>query len=379
MKGISDLTVEQQLLRDSARLIARDKVAPRAREVDASGEFPSDIARVFSSAGFLSFVLPEKFGGADGDNVSICLCVEELARVCGSSALMVVGQAVGLYPVVLGGSDEVKSLCFRRVSEEGALAAFCLTEPEAGSDAASISTAARADGDHYILNGTKCFVTNGGVAGFYSVMAKTDPSAGSRGMSTFLVERDTPGVSVGKAEDKLGMRGSSTTELILEDARVPRGNLLGGEGQGFSIAMKTLDMSRPVVGALALGIAEGAFEVARDYAKERVQFGRPIIQHEAVGFMLADMATLIEASRGLVYRAADMFDSGDPGLSVIASMAKSFSSDAAMKVTGDAIQVLGGYGYTNEYPLGRMLRDAKVTQIFEGTNQIQRLVIARHL
>lgn len=379
MKGISELTTEQQLLQDNARLIARDKVAPRAREVDASGEFPRDIAQVFSSAGFLSLVLPEKFGGADGDNVSICLCVEELARACGSSALMVVAQAVALYPVVLGGSDEVKSRCFRRVSEDGELAAFCLTEPEAGSDAASISTTARADGDHYILDGTKCFVTNGGVAGLYSVMAKTDPSAGNRGISAFLVERETTGLSVGKAEDKLGMRGSSTTELILEEARVPRGNLLGGEGQGFEIAMKTLDMSRPVVGALALGIAEGAFEVARDYAKERVQFGRPIIQHEAVGFMLADMATLVEASRGLVYRAAEMFDRGDPDLSVVASMAKFFSSDAAMKVTGDAIQVLGGYGYTNEYPLGRMLRDAKVTQIFEGTNQIQRLVVARHL
>lgn len=374
-----DLTEEQRLLRDTARQIARDKVAPRAVEIDAAGEFPHDTARVFSEAGFLSLVLPEEFGGADGNNVSTCLCTEEVAKECGSSALMIVVQAVGLFPVVLGGGEDLRARCFRRVSEEGALAAFCLTEPGAGSDAASITTTAVSDGESYVINGTKCFITNGAVAGYYSVVAKTDPSAGHKGISAFLVERGTPGLSVGRAEDKLGMRGSSTTEIILEDVRVPRENLLGGEGDGFTIAMKTLDMSRPVVGALALGIAEGAFGVARDYAKQRVQFGKPIIRHEAVGFMLADMATLIEASRGLVYRAADMFDRGDPELPVIASMAKTFASDAAMKVTEDAIQVLGGYGYTNEYPLGRMLRDAKVTQIFEGTNQIQRLVIARHL
>lgn len=373
------LTPEKQLLRDTVRRIAAERVAPRAREVDRAGEFPLDLAGLFSEAGLLSLMLPERYGGSDGDNTALCLVVEELAKSCGSSALMVLAHAVGLYPLILGGSAELKSDYYSRVSERGALAAFCLTEPGAGSDAASITTTARLEGDRYVLDGTKCFVTNGGVADFYSVLARTDPSAGHRGISAFLADEGTPGLAVGRSEDKLGMRGSSTTEIILDGAEIPRGNLLGEEGGGFSIAMKTLDMSRAAVGALALGIAEGAFEVARDYARGREQFGKPIIEHEAVGFMLADMATLIEASRGLVHRAASAFDERDPGLTVISSMAKYFSSDAAMRVTEDAIQVLGGYGYTNEYPLARMLRDAKVTQIFEGTNQIQRLVISRRL
>lgn len=373
------ITTEQELFRDNVRQIAREKVAPRAGETDASGEFPQDLRELFSNAGLLSLMLPERYGGADRNNTTLCLVVEELAKVCGSSALMVLAHAVGLYPLVLGGGDDIKHRCFSRIRDEGSLCAFCLTEPEAGSDAASISTTARLEGDSYVLDGTKCFVTNGGVADFYSVLAKTDPAAGNEGISAFWLERDTTGFSVGKSEDKLGMRGSSTTEIILDGARVPRANLLGSEGGGFSIAMQTLDMSRSAVGALALGIAQGAFDVARDYAKQRVQFGKPIIQHQAVGFMLADMATLIEASRGLVYRAASAFDRSLPELSVVSSMAKYFSSDSAMKVTEDAIQILGGYGYTNEYPLGRMLRDAKVTQIFEGTNQIQRLVVARRL
>jgi cyclohexane-1-carbonyl-CoA dehydrogenase len=373
------LNPEQELLRDNIRQIARERVGPRAREIDASGEFPQDLREIFSRAGLFSLMLPERYGGADGCNTTVCLAVEELANVCGSSALMVLAHAVGLYPLILGGSDDLKHHCFSLIEEKGALAAFCLTEPGAGSDAASISTTARPEGQYYVLDGTKCFVTNGGIASFYSVLAKTDPAAGRNGISAFWVEKDTPGLSVGKVEDKLGMRGSSTTEIVLDGARVPRENLLGGEGEGFSIAMQALDMSRSAVGALALGIAQGAFEVAREYAKQRVQFGKPIIRHEAVGFMLADMATLIEASRGLVYRASSVFDRGEPGLTVLSSMAKYFSSDAAMKVTEDAIQVLGGYGYTNEYPLGRMLRDAKVTQIFEGTNQIQRMVISRRL
>lgn len=373
------LNPEQELLRDNIRQIAKERVAPRAKEIDSSGEFPQDLREIFSRAGLFSLMLPEQYGGADGSNITLCLAVEELAKACGSSALIVLAHAVGLYPLILGGNDDLKHQCFSRIEKEGALAAFCLTEPGAGSDAASISSTARPEGGDYVLDGTKCFVTNGGVAGFYSVLAKTDPAAGYNGISAFWVERDTPGLSVGKVEDKLGMRGSSTTEIILDGVRVPRENLIGGEGEGFSIAMQALDMSRSAVGALALGIAQGAFEIANEYAKQRVQFGKPIIRHEAVGFMLVDMATLIEASRGLVYRASSVFDRKDPELTVLSSMAKYFSSDAAMKVTEDAIQVLGGYGYTNEYPLGRMLRDAKVTQIFEGTNQIQRMVISRRL
>lgn len=379
MTSSLDLAPEQQLLRETVRQVAMERVAPRAREIDEAGEFPYDVAQLLFETGLLSLMLPETNGGADGSNESLCICAEELARVCGSSALLVVSQAVGLYPLVLGGSSELKSCYFSKVADENAIAAFCLTEPQAGSDAASVSTSASLEGDHYVLEGTKCFVTNGSVADFFSVLARTGPEAGHHGISAFLVDGKTEGLSVGKVEDKLGMRGSMTAEIILDGARVPKGNLLGKEGQGFSIAMETLDMSRPAVGALALGIAQGAFDVALDYAKQRAQFGKPIIQHQAVGFMLADMATLIEASRGLVYRAANMFDRGDPDLTRISSMAKYFSSDAAMKVTEDAIQVLGGYGYTNEYPLGRMLRDAKVTQIFEGTNQIQRLVVSRRL
>jgi cyclohexane-1-carbonyl-CoA dehydrogenase len=327
----------------------------------------------------LTLALPPEFGGLEKyAGTALCIAVEELARVCAASALLVIIQAVGSYPIVHGVSGQIRQKVLARIAKERQLVAYLVTEPSGGSDVAGLKTTAVKDGNEYVLNGTKCFATNGGVASLYSVLARTSKEGGHKGLSFFIVERATPGVKVGRLENKLGQRGSNTTEVFLDDVRVPAVNLLGEEGKGFLLAMKDFDMSRPAVGAQALGIAEGAFGAMLKYSTERRTFGKFLAQHQMIQAIIADSATLIEASRGLVYRAAALYDDNKPNTK-IASMAKCFTSDSAMKITTDAVQVLGGYGYTKDFSVERMFRDAKLTQIFEGANQIQRLIIAREI
>ena len=370
---------EREMIRATAQKIAAKHIASRADEIDAVKEFPWDIAELLGKQGFLAILLPEAYGGMDGDITSFCLAVEEIAKVCGSSSLLVLVQGVGTMPIMVGGNDAQKSQYFDRIASGNQLVAFTLTEPEAGSDAASLKTRAVRQGDHFVLNGRKCFITNGGVAHMYSVFAVTDPDKGTQGISAFVVEKETDGLSSGKPEDKMGMRGSNTTDVVFEECVVPKENLLGAEGQGWEIAMKTLNMSRPAVGAQAVGIAQGALDIAVNYANERYQFGAPLSKFQGIRFMLADMATQVEAARSLVYRTATVIDSGEGESDALSAMAKYFASDVAMKVTTDAVQILGGYGYMKDYKVERMMRDAKITQIYEGSNQIQRLVVAHHL
>ncbi len=370
-----ELKDEQKILLTTVKRAVQEKVSPIAAETDKKGEFNRDIALLFWDLGLLQVMLPEEYGGwPESPCHTLCLCVEEIAKVCASSALLPAIQAVGSYPLIYAGNEKQKKKYFPMISEKRNLIGYLVTEPGAGSDVASIAAKAEKKGRIYLLNGNKIFATNGGVAGLYSVLAKT----GEEELSFFMVERKQQGVVVGKSEDKCGFRGSNTAEVILEDVQVPEENLIGKPGEGFSIAMGDFDMSRPMVAALALGLAEGALDYAIGYARERQTFGRPLIEHQAIGFMLADSCTQIEAGRGLMERAALAFDAGQQNTK-IASMAKCFCSDAAMKITTDMVQVLGGYGYMKEYPLERMFRDAKLTQIFEGANEIQRMVIAREI
>jgi cyclohexane-1-carbonyl-CoA dehydrogenase len=374
-----DEVEELRILRETVRRAAGEKIAPLAASIDADGVFSRDVEALCWDLGLLTLTLPVEFGGMErNQGTAFCAAVEEIARCCASSALLLIIQAVGSFPIVHGASEEVRHTVLTRIAEERALVGYLVTEPSSGSDVASLRTSATRDGNEYVIAGTKCFATNGGVASLYSVLARTSRGGGHDGLSFFLVERESAGLSVGRTENKLGQRGSNTTEVILDDVRVPSQNLLGEEGKGFLLAMKDFDMSRPAVAAQALGIAEGAFETMVRYAKERRTFGKAIAEHQLVQAILADSATLIEASRGLVYRAARLYDEGRQNTK-LASMAKCFASDAAMKVTTDAVQVLGGYGYMKDFPVERMFRDAKLTQIFEGTNQIQRLVIAREI
>jgi cyclohexane-1-carbonyl-CoA dehydrogenase len=372
-------TEELRSLRDVVRRAARARIAPRARAIDEAGMMDPEVVALCWDLGLMTLTYPAEHGGAERDaGTALCIAVEEFARYCASSALLLVIQAVGSFPIVHGARPEVLRRVLPRMVENRELAAYLVTEPSAGSDVAALQTTATRHGDEYVLNGTKCFATNGAVASVYSVLARTAPAAGRDGLSFFLVERDTPGLSVGKIEQKLGQRGSNTAEIILEDVRVPAEHLLGVEGQGFLLAMKDFDMSRPAIGAQALGIAEGALGEMVRYARERTTFGKPLCEHQMIQQILADSATLVEASRGLVYRAAALYDEGRRNTK-LASMAKIFASDAAMRITTDAIQVFGGYGYLQDFPVERMFRDAKLTQIFEGANQIQRLVVAREL
>jgi len=380
------LTQEQELLRDTVRELTRDKVWPRAAEIDRTAEFPWDIAHQFRDMGLLGLAVPEEYGGAGMGVLACCLAIEEVAKACASSALIIADQELGLLPILVGASEEQKKRWLPRFASGQELIAFALTEPSAGSDAAALKTTAVRDGDHYILNGRKVFITNGSVAGGFSLFATVDPSAGAKGICAFFVEAGTPGLTIGRHEEKMGIRGSPTVELILEDCRVPAANLMGREGDGFKIALMTLDQSRPAVGAQALGIAAGALDYAVKYAKERQQFGKPIAEFQGLQFMFADMAAKVEASRLLVYKAAALIDGQGKvrgrlptEVNKISAMAKMMASDTAMSVTTDAVQILGGYGFTKDYPVERMMRDAKITQIYEGTNQIQRLVIARAL
>lgn len=379
------LTGEQELVRANVRKIAEERIVPRAGEIDKTGEYPWDLLELFKQQDLLGLSVPEEYGGSGADMLTYCLVVEEVARACASTSLIIAAQELGLMPILLGGSKEQKRKYLPRIAKGEYICAFGLTEPNAGSDAGGIRTRARREGDEYLLNGNKCFITNGGIADVYIIFAKTDPDAGLKGISAFIVEKDTPGFSVGKQEDKMGIKGSATAELILEDVRVPAANLLKREGAGFGIAMQTLDMTRPGIGAQALGIAQGALDCAVAYARERKQFGQTIGSFQGIQFMLADMSTRVEAARQLLYKSASLIgNSKELGVAPsevtrFSAMAKLFASDTAMQVTTDAVQILGGYGYMKEYPVERMMRDAKITQIYEGTNQIQRLVIGKCL
>lgn len=369
------LTEEQRILLDNVRKAAKQKIAPAAAELDRRGEFSWETASLFWDMGLLQIMLPEEYGGWPFHPChTLCLCIEEIAKVCASSALMLIIQAVGSFPLIHSGNDFQKKKYFPMISAQRKLMGYLVTEPGAGSDVAAITTKAQKRGHSYVLTGQKLFATNGGVAGLYSALART----GEKDLSFFIVERPWKGVVIGKREDKCGFRGSDTSEVLLEDVDVPEENLVGEEGRGFLIAMADFDMSRPSVAALALGIAEGALDCATEYAGHRHTFGKPLIGHQPIQFMLADALTLIEAGRGLMEKAAVNFDAGQRN-TTLASMAKCFCSDAAMKITTDMVQVLGGYGYIKDFPMERMFRDAKLTQIFEGANQIQRMIIGREI
>ncbi|MCR4402776.1 MAG: acyl-CoA dehydrogenase family protein [Firmicutes bacterium] len=369
------LTEEQQMVRDLARRIAEEKVAPRAAQFDEAEEFPWELIRVLADSGLFGVWVPEEYGGLGGGVFEQCLVVEELSRACGAVAVSYAASALGGFPILLFGTDEQKRKYMPDIASGARLAAFALTEPGAGSDASSVRTTATRDGDFYILNGTKQWITSGGEAEIYTVIATVDPSKGARGMTAFIVEKGTPGFEFGKKEKKMGIRASATRELIFSDCRVPAENILDREGKGFIVAMRTFDRTRPGVAAQAVGIAQGALDRAARYATERVQFGRRIAEFQAIEHMLADMATQVEAARALVYATARMIDAGERDFSKEASMAKVFASDVAMRVTTDAVQIFGGYGYMRDYPVEKMMRDAKITQIYEGTNQIQRSII----
>jgi cyclohexane-1-carbonyl-CoA dehydrogenase len=379
MKLTHEITEELTILRETVHRASRDKIAPLAASIDETGEFNRDVEALCWDLGVLTLSLPPEFGGLEKNAATaLCIAVEEIARFCASSALLLIIQAVGSFPIVHGLSPEIRDKVLSRIYNNRELVAYLVTEPACGSDVAAIKTTATKDGNEYVLNGTKCFATNGGVASLYSVLARTSREEGADGLSFFLVERERPGLTIGRKENKLGQRGSNTTEVLLDDVRVPAVNLLGEEGGGFRLAMRDFDMSRPAIAAQALGIAEGAFEAMVKYSTERQTFGKFIAEHQMIQAMIADAGMLIEACRGLIYRAAALFDEGKRNTK-LASMAKCLASDSAMKITTDAVQVLGGYGYMKDFQVERMFRDAKLTQIFEGTNQIQRIVIAREI
>jgi len=373
------LTEEQQMIKDLCRQISVEKIVPVAAEYDEKAEFPWDIVKVFAESDICGVYIDEEFGGMGGGVLEMAIAAEELSWGCGGISLAFAATGLGTFPILLYGNQEQKAKYLPQIASGKKLAAFCITEAEAGSDAGGIRTTAEKDGDHYILNGTKQWITNGGEAEIYTVIAMTNRSKGPRGASAFIVDKDTPGVSFGKKENKLGIRASATREVIFTDCRVPKENLLGREGLGFIVAMKTFDHSRPGVAAQALGIAQRALDEAVKYSHERKQFGTSISSFQGIQFMLADMAIAVEASRALIYSAARMIDSGAKGVAKISAICKTFASDTAMKVTTDAVQIFGGYGYMKEYPVEKLMRDAKITQIYEGTNQIQRGVIASAL
>ncbi|MCD6408444.1 acyl-CoA dehydrogenase family protein [bacterium] len=373
------LTEEQKMIKEIARKIAEEKILPKRAEYDENETFPWDIVEVMAQSDLFGVFIPEEYGGMGFGVFELCLAVEELSRVCGGIALSYAGTALGTFPIIMFGNEEQKKKYLPPIARGEKLAAFAVTEPEAGSDITTLNTTAKKEGDYYILNGTKQWITNGGEADIYVVIAQTDKSKGARGSTAFILEKGMEGFEFGKKEKKLGIRASATRELIFNNCKVPKENVLGREGMGFLITIKNFDTSRPGVAAQALGIAQGAYEAALEYAHQRKQFGQPISSFQAIQHMLADMATLIEAARALVYQTAKMIDSGAKNYSKESAMCKLFASDVAMKVTTDAIQIFGGYGYMKDYPVEKMFRDAKITQIYEGTNQIQRNVIALEL
>ncbi len=377
------LTEEQQMIKETANEIAVKKIKPVAIEYDEKNEFPWDIQKEIADAGLCGVYIGEEYGGMvpKGENgiMNLVIAVEELSKECGGISLCLAATALGTIPIILFGSEEQKQKYLPSIASGETVAAFAITEAGAGSDAGSIQTTATKDGDSYILNGTKQWITNGEVAGTYVIIAMTDKSRGARGATAFIVEKGTPGFTFGKKEDKMGIRASSTYELVFEDCKVPAANILGKVGMGFMVAMKTFDMSRPGVAAQALGIAAGALNDAVDYARQREQFGHHIIANQGLRFLLADMSMKVETSRAIVYAVARSIDSGDLKCAKESAIAKCYASDMAMEVTTDAVQVFGGYGYMKEYPMEKRMRDAKITQIYEGTNQIQRDVIGHQL
>ncbi|ACY98146.1 MULTISPECIES: acyl-CoA dehydrogenase [Thermomonospora] len=375
---------EHELLRRTVRELAETKIAPYAAQVDESGAFPQEALDALVAAELHAVHIPEAYGGAGADALATVIVIEEVARVCASSSLIPAVNKLGTMPLLLAGSEELKRRYLAPVARGEAMFSYALSEPEAGSDAASMKTRAVRDGDAWVLNGVKMWITNAGVSQYYTVMAVTDPGKGARGISAFVVDKDDEGVSFGPPERKLGIKGSPTRQVILEDVRVPAERMIGAEGTGFKTALATLDHTRITIAAQALGIAQGALDYALGYVKERRQFGRPVADFQGVQFMLADMAMQIEAARQLTYHAAVkservMRGESVPDLTFVSSACKCLASDVAMKVTTDAVQLLGGYGYTRDFPVERMMRDAKITQIYEGTNQIQRMVMARQL
>jgi alkylation response protein AidB-like acyl-CoA dehydrogenase len=374
------LTEEQREFRQVVRQFAESKLAPRAAHTDETGEYDWEAFKALVTLELPALGMPAAYGGAGADMVTQAIVAEELARVDTSASLMFLISKLGMLPVMNFGSEEMKHKYIPRIASGASQASYALSEADAGSDVAAMTTRAVRDGDDYVITGSKMWITNAGISDLYTVFAKSSPAAGHRGISAFLVEGEW-GVQVTKLEEKLGIHGSPTGQLLLDEVRVPAANLVGKEGQGFYIAMHTLDRSRPTIGAQAVGIAQGALDYAVGYLKERRTFGRPLAEQQGLQFMVADMAMRVEAARGLVYRACAIVDEGDPDgdLSKIGAMAKAFASDVAMDVTVDAVQLLGGYGYTREFPVERMMRDAKITQIYEGTNQIQRIVIAKRL
>ena len=367
------LTDEQREIRDVIRELARERIAPRAAEIDKSAEFPWDVVELFREHAIFGVMYDEEYGGLGASALMTLVAIEEVSKVCATSGLIVAVQELGSLGVKLAGTDEQKDRYLPRLASGEWLTAYALTEPGSGSDSAAMRSEARRDGDEYVITGGKRFITNAGVADLYTVFAKTDAEAGHSGISAFVVEASAPGFEVGRIEPKMGIKGSTTGEIFFNDCRVPVDNLLGEEGDGFKIAMRILDRSRPGIGAQGLGLAQGATDYALEYARSRETFGRPIAQHQLIGALLADMETKCEAARGLLYKCGLMIDDEAPEDEVtkISAMAKLYCTDVAMDVTTDAVQVLGGYGYMKEYPVERMMRDAKITQIYEGTNQIQ--------
>jgi alkylation response protein AidB-like acyl-CoA dehydrogenase len=378
------LSEEHEALRETARSVAETKIAPFAAEVDAAARFPREALDALTGAGLHATHIPEEYGGEGADALATAIVIEEVARACASSSLIPAVSKLGTVPVLLSGSDRLKRTYLPPVARGEALFSYALSEADAGSDAAGMRTRAVRDGDWWVLNGTKTWITNAGESRFYTVMAVTDPSLGARGISAFVVEKTDPGVSFGPHEKKLGIKGSPTRSVILTDTRIPADRIIGAEGTGFKTALATLDHTRITIAAQALGIAQGALDYATGYVKQRRQFGQPLADFQGVQFMLADMAMKLEAARQLTYHAAALSEQamqGQPSkdLTFASSAAKCFASDAAMAITTDAVQLLGGYGYTQDFPVERMMRDAKITQIYEGTNQIQRMVMARQL
>jgi alkylation response protein AidB-like acyl-CoA dehydrogenase len=370
---------EHEMLREAVRALADDKIAPRAAEIDEKAEFPWDIYEALVASDLHAIHVPEEYGGAGADALATCILIEEVARACASSSLIPAVNKLGSLPLILSGSDDIKQKYLPRLAAGEGMFSYALSEPEAGSDAVSMRTRAVRDGDDYVLNGVKRWITGGGVSQFYTVMAVTDPEKRSRGISAFVLEKGDEGFTFGAPEKKLGIKGSPTTELYFDNVRIPADRMIGDEGTGFATAMSTLDHTRITIAAQALGIAQGALDYANGYVKERKQFGKAIAEFQGIQFMLADMAMTLEAARSLTYVAAAKSQRGDADLTSFGAMAKAFASDAAMRITTDAVQLLGGYGYTKDYPVERMMRDAKITQIYEGTNQVQRIVIARNL
>jgi alkylation response protein AidB-like acyl-CoA dehydrogenase len=373
------LPEDHETIRAAVREVCAARVAPHAAEADESGEFPKASYDALRASDFHAPHIPVEYGGAGADALATAIVIEEVARVCASSSLIPAVNKLGTMPVILAGSAELKQKYLPPVAAGEAMFSYCLSEPEAGSDAASMTTRAVRDGDHWVLNGVKRWITNAGVSEYYTVFAVTDPSARSRGISAFVVEKSDEGVSFGAPEKKLGIKGSPTREVYFDNVRIPLDRMIGGEGTGFATAMQTLDHTRVTIAAQAIGIAQGALDFARGYVKERKQFGKPIADFQGVQFMLADMGMKLEAARQLTYAAAGKSERGDADLTYFGAAAKCFASDAAMEITTDAVQLLGGYGYTRDYPVERMMRDAKITQIYEGTNQVQRVVMARQL